>query len=199
MDFLALALRVEQNFKVQSARKFQFLKNRNKSKKGQNLRFIIHILKLASKLGIEIHPLSNFQLFMTFFRILCRFLCLWFLKILPTILSAGTVAVNTNSYTIGCCMKSIEYRVTKIWQLDFKWYGKSLKAFLLVYLFVYWFDRIKTSRVKMTPLSVQIVGKNLLVVLGLMRGDGKFLAHLVRENWENETTSWHQGLRTQFK
>ena len=104
-----------------------------------------------------------------FLRILCRFLCFWFFQILPTILSAGTVAVNTNSYTIGCCMKSIEYRVTKIWQLVFKWYGKNLKPFLLVYLFVYWFNRIKTSRVKMTPLSVQIVGKNLLVVLGLKK------------------------------
>ena len=111
-------------------------------------------------------PIFNYLLH--FLMILCRFLCFWFFQILPTILSAGKVYVNTNSYTIGCCMKSIEYRVTKIWQLDFKCYRKSLKAFLLVYLFVYWLDKIKTSRVKMTPLSVQIVGKNLLVVLGLI-------------------------------
>ena len=130
--------------------------------------FVIHILKVAHRHSNTL-TVQFSAIYDIFLRILCWFLCFWFFQILPTILSAGTVAVNTNSYTIGCCMKSIEYRVTKIWQLVFKWYGKNLKPFLLVYLFVYWFNRIKTSRVKMTPLSVQIVGKNLLVVLGLNR------------------------------
>ena len=48
IDFLALAVRVEKNSKVQSAQKLQFFKNHKKcKKKGQNLRFVIHTLKLA--------------------------------------------------------------------------------------------------------------------------------------------------------
>ena len=69
-----------------------------------------------------------------FLRILCRFLCFWFFQILPTIFNVFIIVVNTSCYTIGCCIKNIVVRVTKIWQFVYKWCKKT--SFLLLNLFV---------------------------------------------------------------
>ena len=132
---MALAVRVEKNSKVRSARKFKFLKIAKNDRKGSKFEICHYYFKRSSQ-ALKYTHCPILSCLWHFFRILCRFLCFWFFQILPTILSASRFAVNTNSYTIGCCMKNIEYRVTKIWQLVYKWYGKTLKPFLLLYLFL---------------------------------------------------------------
>ena len=104
-------------------------------KKGSKFE-ICHLYFKSSSYTLKYTICPIFSCLSHFLRILCQFLCFWFFQILPTILSLSTIADNTNIYTIGCCIKNIEYWVTKIWQLVYKWYRKILKPFLQLYIFV---------------------------------------------------------------